>query len=761
MILTTGALFIAGLAATAIPIIAHLLSRGKPKKTIFPALRFTKARITATNRRLKAKRFLLLALRVAFCVLLGLTLSRPFFEPDVESGVDVGQGGETPVGRDGARAALVVVDASPRMGRVKNNATLFDRARDTATAIISQAPSGSEIAILSNGTEGDAFLPDRFAAKERLEKLAISTTGRTAGETLAAAIDLSSRSSLGAREIFVLTDGAKAGWSARDFKAIRRAYENATVKPTIYYLDLGDSSYRNASITDATLSSETIAEGNTLRLDVAVDRFAEEAGDVVVEALVYDANAFEGGVSVEALIRRKSDATRRETQELRFESGRGRRECAFNVSGLTSGTWFGVVHIVGADALAVDDGRAFVVKVETERKALAVAPEPTEETSLFLTQALSPDELASTGRAPFNLKTVPYEFGTLQSAGPSLKDSTLKDLSEYQAIFLLDPPPFDAATLEKLATYVKEGGGLGIFLGRNYGAKVGYEKADATTLLGCVPTSVVSLGSQVVEIAPRGYDAPILGGFRNYARFGIPWDALPTSKYWRLDNPASTATVVADFQNEYGETQTPALVENEFGLGLVATLATPISDQLGGDHWNELASGEGAWVFIELMDGIAGRLTTGASSILNYSTGELASIRSPTKEFPSTVTVSTPSGNATTTPGDVERRRVRYPGAKEPGIYRVKSSGQGGAGIDEAFATSIPGEVFDMTRYEESEFRDLWGEASYSTLDPDSILGELAKARRDESREPYGLLAVTLAALFLCETWASNRFYKS
>ena len=69
MILTTGALFVAGIAAAGIPIVVHLLTRGKPKKTVFPALRFTKARIAATNRRLKAKRFLLLALRVAFCVL--------------------------------------------------------------------------------------------------------------------------------------------------------------------------------------------------------------------------------------------------------------------------------------------------------------------------------------------------------------------------------------------------------------------------------------------------------------------------------------------------------------------------------------------------------------------------------------------------------------------------------------------------------------------------------------------------------------------
>ena len=68
MIFTTTSLFIAGLIATIIPIAIHLLSKGKPKKIVFPALRFTQATYASTRRRVTLKRLLQLAVRIALVV---------------------------------------------------------------------------------------------------------------------------------------------------------------------------------------------------------------------------------------------------------------------------------------------------------------------------------------------------------------------------------------------------------------------------------------------------------------------------------------------------------------------------------------------------------------------------------------------------------------------------------------------------------------------------------------------------------------------
>ncbi|MBR4102926.1 MAG: BatA domain-containing protein, partial [Thermoguttaceae bacterium] len=177
MTFTTFSLFLAGLAATAVPIALHLLSRGKPKKVVFPALRFARQKFAENKRKLTLKRLLLLALRVGTLVLLGLTLARPVFLPpesatfldEARQTGEVGENGEnaettqngetdeteqnsetasTPrrpekagiAGRNAPVAAAIVVDSSVRTGRVKNNESFFETARATAAAIVAQLP---------------------------------------------------------------------------------------------------------------------------------------------------------------------------------------------------------------------------------------------------------------------------------------------------------------------------------------------------------------------------------------------------------------------------------------------------------------------------------------------------------------------------------------------------------------------------------------------------------------------------------------------
>jgi hypothetical protein len=118
MTFTTFSLFLAGLAATAVPIVLHLLSRGKPKKVVFPALRFARQKFAENKRKLTLKRLLLLALRVGTLVLLGLTLARPvFLPPDDATFLDearqTGEVGENSENKETAPPALV----ENRLGR--------------------------------------------------------------------------------------------------------------------------------------------------------------------------------------------------------------------------------------------------------------------------------------------------------------------------------------------------------------------------------------------------------------------------------------------------------------------------------------------------------------------------------------------------------------------------------------------------------------------------------------------------------------------
>lgn len=795
MTFTTFSFFLAGLAATSIPVAIHLLSKGKPKRVIFPALRFAQEKLAQNRRALQLKRWFLLLLRVATFLLLGLVLARPYVAPKLasrtlaetarpqEESESVEPGATEPEtagisGRDVPIATAIVVDTSVRMDRVFENQTLLERARATARAILDQTPKGSEIAVLDGTYDGDAFLPDRFAAKTRVDKLEIQPIGRTVAQSTLEAIALVDRSELQTREIFVLTDSSQASWPRRDVQKLRKrlapseAPQDAIV-PTLYFVDLGNDARQNVSIVDLALSAETVGADATLRIDVDVERVAPKSGDVVVEIVFFNAKKTPANLTDPAIFSDPEIVVKRESQTIPFGEGRAKRSINFQTSGLPLGACFGAARVVGGDALATDDVRWFAVDVVDDWRLLVVAPEPTGTKSLFLTQALAPDDLRRVGRAPFELDVVPFsrknKSGVRTETLDDLTSATSEDLARYRAIFLLDPPGLDEKTVKKLSSFVADGGGLGVFLGKNAAPISAFQTPECVRLLGCKPTTVARSTNWSRMLRPVDYNAPLLASFRQFERMGIPWDALPVDRYWNLEEIGASASVAATFadaetsQNDDSANNNapPALVENQVGRGLTATLATPISDGAQDDAWNALASGESAWVFVVFADGVARRLASGSSSILNYTAGEVAALRSPLKIFPAVATVTTPDGEEISTPADVERRLIRFPGTKRPGIYRVRTTpNQDGESIDAAFAVAINADEFDLSRYPEEDWAKLWEGVPYKKLDLQATGKALDAARRGKESDPYAWLVVLLAALFLAETGVANRFYK-
>jgi len=769
----------AGLLATLVPIIIHLLSKGKPKKILFPALQFAQARLATNKRKLTLKRLTLLALRVGTLIALGVALARPFFVPQGRQSQTRDASGtisdvttNAAVERGEAVAAVLVVDSSVRMGRVDNNQTLFERARETARSIVESLPQGSSIAILDGTYEGDAFQPDRFAARTRIDKLEIEPFGRSVAQTTLEALKLVETSPLPS-EIYAITDKTQTSWSDRDVKSIKSQLQNSSQKPSLYFVDVGGASIRNASIVDLTLSAETLATDASLRIDVELERIGEGDSELTVETLIFDKDKLPKNLAENSFLNDPKLAVRRETQNVSFRSGRSKSVVKFLMSGLPVGTCVGVVRIVGSDALETDNTRWFAVDVQSRRRLLVVAPSPTESKSLYFTQALAPDELRKTGRAPFELDVVQFDNGDQTSqtrsnggAPVDLQSATESEIARYAAIFLLDPPGLDESCIKKLTSFVDEGGGLGVFPGRNASPIDAFQTKEATRLLGAKLTTQTRAPGWNREIRPVDYNSPLLAPFRSLERSGVPWDAAPVGRFWNLTELADTTEIVANFNelnNTDGETKNnpPALIENRLGRGLVVTLATPVSDCAQDSPWNALTNNDAPWVFVVLLDGIASRLASNSSSILNYVSGEVAVLRSPLKTFPAVATVLTPSGEEIASPTDVERRQIRFPGARRPGLYRVQTTpNRDGESLDLAFAVSLPSSEFDLTRRSDDDWQKLWEGASFKTLDPQTTSQTLDEARRGNHSEPYSFLVVLLAAFFLTEAGVANRFYR-
>ncbi|MFO7655317.1 MAG: VWA domain-containing protein [Candidatus Krumholzibacteriia bacterium] len=131
-----------GALAAVLPIVIHFLSRRRVRRVPFSDLRFLRDVQTHQARRLGMRRWLLLLLRVLILLLIALAMARPQW------------GGLAP-GPGGARAVLVVVDASASMttqqGAGEHDGTRFAAALDEARRMITELPDGSSVQVLLAG----------------------------------------------------------------------------------------------------------------------------------------------------------------------------------------------------------------------------------------------------------------------------------------------------------------------------------------------------------------------------------------------------------------------------------------------------------------------------------------------------------------------------------------------------------------------------------------------------------------------------------
>ena len=101
----------------AVPIVLHMLKRGKPRQITFPAIRFLLERQTQSKRRMNLQNILLLLLRILLIVIACLALSRIQI---ANPGIDLGQGTSLDV--------AVVVDLSASMGMREGRSSPLDEA---------------------------------------------------------------------------------------------------------------------------------------------------------------------------------------------------------------------------------------------------------------------------------------------------------------------------------------------------------------------------------------------------------------------------------------------------------------------------------------------------------------------------------------------------------------------------------------------------------------------------------------------------------
>ncbi len=714
-------------------------------------------------------------------------------------------------GRGGPVAAVLLFDTASRMEFRHENRSRLEAARAAATQIVRQLPEGSVLAVVDARPDAPLFAQDRAAALTAIERLETSGAARPIADLLDGCRFWLSQNGPPAKELYVFTDSSRGAWPDRaasfaanatgalvtaDAEGDRRENgpetansPNALSNLPVNSPDVGNSPKGGGSGTAADRGPVgkrgTSQAGNTSEnrgnrgnrddsvsiylVDVGVEqprnaglgalRLSAESlplgGELVIETEVA-ASGLQGPRGVEVTVE-SPDPERPVVRDGNVEWPEQKIRGATSVTldervpaavtlrlgGLAPGLVHGTVRLAGEDGLRGDNTRYFSVQVRAPAPVIIVAGADTVPS--YFVEAVAPREFRAAGKSEFACQEV------------SVQDLAKAKLDGVAAICLLDPPPLPLDDWNRLAAFVEQGGGLGVFLGHNARAGETFHDPAVERLLGGIPRRLWRSPNGELFLAPDQYDHPVTREFREIAT-SVPWDRFPVYRHWELA-PSASARTVLRFGNRM-----PALTETTVGRGRVLVLATPLSDPArpqGRDAWNELPTAPDAWPFVVLADQIVRYLAAGEPPRLNYETGEVAEWRGAPDAEPDRYRLFTPaSGTRASGSREVATRdgRASLGAVDQPGNYRLR--GFRDQPLDRGLSVNLPPSATEIARVDAAEFDRILGAGRYRRLvGGEQMERDVGDARAAGTVEFYPSLLLALVAVLGLEQLVSNRFY--
>jgi uncharacterized membrane protein len=226
------------------------------------------------------------------------------------------------------------------------------------------------------------------------------------------------------------------------------------------------------------------------------------------------------------------------------------------------------------DAVVGDNVRRAVVDVPAEIPVLAIDGD-LGQSAYFLQSAFEPSERAPTG---IRARVEPASY---------LRDVTAEELASYRAVYLLSVDRLDEAATRKLDDFVRDGGGLVVFLGpdsRSDFHSLWYAAGQGLFPVELQGQDVLTPDSEVpdIEFSDHPVFRVLLGDRNPFAR------AMRVSQYFRVaadwqPDEARRTRVVARLRNGL-----PLVIERGFGDGRVMAFLTTLAPVW--NNWARLPS---------------------------------------------------------------------------------------------------------------------------------------------------------------------------
>ena len=501
-------LLIAGAAVIA-PVLIHLLLRPRPRPAEFPAIRFVLRSYRANVRRLRARQWLLLLLRMEVIVAAVMLLARPRLMRAVNRR-DPGE----------PAAAVFVIDNSGSMNAVRHGRTALERAKALAQEVLDALPAGSRSAVLSGEDPRPAggLSGDRALLAQQIADVAAGYGGRPLTGAIGRAAALLGEADLPRRELYVLTDMTAAAWRGAD-PAPNADETNVTL------LDCGGEAVSNVAVEAVKLLAPRAV------VDVAVD----------VQTMLSCE-----GVGGQFVVETELDGQTDDRKSVLLSPG-GVATVRLRAIPRRAGTVHGRVSAAAADAMAADNVRYFTLQVSEPAELLIVRDgaviAPGDDVSFLMAAAAAPP-----GSAELWARRRTITSEQLDAAVTATAD----------IIMLADVGGLDEAQWSLLERRVRAGRGLWVVPGA--AASPGaYNTAAARRVMPA------SLGPLEQLPAPTGWTAadwehPLLRPFADEAN--PPLSQVLMTRRRAAGAAAADATVVLRYEDG-----APAVIERAVGRG--------------------------------------------------------------------------------------------------------------------------------------------------------------------------------------------------
>jgi hypothetical protein len=687
MLTFLNSIILAGLAAVAIPLLIHLLTRQKLKKISFSSVSFLRLLQTQKMRRVRLREILLLILRTLILLLIILAFARPALRGPFATGV----------GAHARTTVAILLDNSMSMTRETPRGSVFQQAKDRALEVVDLLKEGDEAFLILFSDAPELVTPQGTHNFPRLRRLIVEaqpSNGTTElREALLATYQLLEGSQNLNKEIYLITDMQRPSWEALGEDSLR-----VGAGARLYLLSMAaDPHWSNLTVNAVDYSDQLPEAGKPLRLSAAVSNLARRGSE-------------------QAIVELYVDKTRRAQTSIQLTSGET-QGARFTTVVAEPGLHTGYVEVTD-NQLTADNRRFFTLNVPRQIRVLIAGDDP--RASFYLQTALRPDEETSGVMIPTVISTDALRH---------------HDLDQVDVLLLADVSQMDGDQLSKVDRFVRQGGGLLILLG----SSINHHFYNDRLLRRVCPVTIrEGLGSPTqkgsyLTLDQVDYDHPVFQAFRQTENSEIPSPRF----YMAYDlEPGEGVTVVASFNNG-----SPAVVESRAGRGRVLFMATAVDPD-----WTDMPI-RGA--FIPLVHRSVHYLATAQpSDVDELLVG--APLRWDMTQIPEgqEITCATPGGEQVILRPSGQRGYsvAVYEATNAPGIYRFSL----GEETLTAFAVNVDLTESDLESLPADEARELLGRDQVFAVSPGASL-ETAILQSRYGRELWKVLLWGVLALMIVE----------